>query len=129
MDFLVGTLTAFLPLPPLGTNLSASSCVMAEGVRDGFGVGHLASLQPFAIRLEPNMAAASRITHNPIRFNRQGPVLCRRLRARAGHVAFKLHWSLSNPKGESATHPPLALLALLAHFEEGLEKKRVLALT
>ena len=42
-----------------------SSCVMAEGVRDGFGVGHLASLQPFAIRLEPDMAAASRITHNP----------------------------------------------------------------
>ena len=31
--------------------------------------------------------------------------------------------------GESATHPPLALLALLARFEEGLEKKRVLALT
>ena len=65
MDFLVGTLTAFLPLPPLGTNLSASCCVMAEGVRDGFGVDHLASLQPFAIRLEPDMAAASRITHNP----------------------------------------------------------------
>src|SRR5262245_58464229 len=32
-------------------------------------------------------------------------------------------------KEESATHPPLALLALLAHFQEGLEKKRVLALT
>ena len=71
---------------------------MAEGVRDGFGVGHLASLQPFAIRLEPDMAS-SFIGLYPIQ------------------------------RGESATHPPLALLALLAHFEEGLEKKRVLALT
>ena len=71
---------------------------MAEGVRDGFGVGHLASLQPFAIRLEPDMAS-SFIGLYPIQ------------------------------RGESATHPPLALLALLAHFQEGLEKKRVLALT
>jgi len=31
---------------------------MAEGVREGFGVGHLASLQPFAIRLEPDMASS-----------------------------------------------------------------------
>ena len=64
--FSVGRLTTFqCHSLLLGTNLSAGCCVMAEGAREGCGVGHLASLQPFAIRLEPDMAPASRITHNP----------------------------------------------------------------